>query len=356
MNVCIRTDSSVAIGSGHVMRCLTLADALHDANATVSFICRELPGNLNEYIAQKGYQVHSLPFKESMACEEDAQLTLAILEGNGGSIDWLIVDHYGIDARWESILRSRVKKIMVIDDLADRRHECDLILDQNYYPEMEHRYDDLLPTHCRKLLGPGHALLRMEFLQARKKLRQRDGSVGRILISFGGSDLTNETEKAVLALRMLNRPNILLDVVVGSANPHRAGIEKLCSALPNATFHYQISNIAELMIQADLAIGAGGASTWERCFLGLPTLTVITADNQTETTVALAAAGVIWNLGCASEVTAESLLETLWQVLTEPIMLREKSLAALRIMGVADAGEETSHYCTAADLANLLLH
>lgn len=337
------------------MRCLTLADALKAADVKVSFICRELPGNLKDYIAQKGYQVSSLSFTEDITSEADAELTLAILKKIPGSISWLIADHYGIDAKWESILRNHVKKIMVIDDLANRHHECDLILDQNYYPDMEQRYSNLLPTSCQKLLGPGYALLRIEFIQARKKLSQKDGNVHRILISFGGSDITNETEKTLLALQMLARPNVHLDVVVGKANPHKHTIKRICSESPNVTFHHQISNIAELMLQADLAIGGGGTSTWERCFLGLPTLTMITADNQIETTEALAKVGVIWNLGLATMVTPESLLKVLQKIMGEPHVVREKSLAALKIMGLTNTGQKASHQYAASDLANLLV-
>lgn len=361
MRIAFRVDASNTIGIGHVMRCLTLADRLREHCAEISFLCRELPGNMNQYIEGKGYRVYRLDLaKQSSAegwgCQTDAEQTRRVLGTAGDPVDWLVVDHYDIDERWEAMERSYAKKIMVIDDLANRRHDCEVLLDQNYYPNMEHRYDKLVPIHCRRLLGPTYALLRPEFLEVRKNMRQRHGIIERILVFFGGSDPTNETEKTLYALRHLNRPDIALDVVVGSANPQRQQMEKLCAEMPNAVFHCQISNMADLMAKADLAIGAGGASTWERCFLGLPTLTVIVADNQAETTISMAKAGAVWNLGAAAEVTSDRLVQALQQVLCDPAAVCEMGMAAQRIMGL-DQTEGAAPDCWTTDyLADFMMH
>ena len=261
MNIVFRTDASLQIGTGHVMRCLTLADELRQRGAVVSFVCREHPGNLIGLIEGKGYSVKRLPQPTSeyfvtsedvahaawlgVPWQQDATETLAAL----GKMqpEWLIVDHYALDCRWESILRPNVGRIMVIDDLADRSHDCDLLLDQNLYQNMATRYDELVPATCAKLLGPKYALLRPEFAQARNNLRQRDGRVRRILVFFGGVDPTNETEKAIHALVSIADRQFAVDVVVGGGNPHKQQIENLCAEHEGFHYHCQVDNMAELM-------------------------------------------------------------------------------------------------------------
>ena len=242
LNICIRVDSSQAIGSGHLMRCLTLADRLRDKGNSVSFISRQLPGNMIDFAEGKGYTTFRLPYVEAEFAAlpiathhqwlgtdwaTDANQTLLALRGSA-QIDWLIVDHYALDIHWEALMRPLVRRIMVIDDLADRPHDCDLLLDQNLYEDMASRYDGRVPEHCRKLLGPRYALLRPEFLEERQRLRARDGEVKRILMFFGGSDLCNETTKALEAWRLVNRPDIAVDVIVGGSNPHREQVRRIC--------------------------------------------------------------------------------------------------------------------------------
>jgi len=306
--ILIRTDASVQIGTGHVMRCLTLADELRRRGADVVFVCREFDGNLCGYIEEKHYIVHRLPVSNEQEhniegnlkhavwlgadWQTDARQVEEIIKGVDTPPDWLVVDHYAIDERWEGHLRPYCKKIMVIDDLADRTHDCDLLLDQNFYENLESRYDGLVPSGCKELLGPKYAILRPEFREARKNLRKRDGHVKRIMIFFGGSDPSNETVKALEAVRMLNRPDIAVDVVVGSANPYKDKINELCTAMTNVIYHYQVSNMAKLMANADLFLGGGGSTTWERCCLGLPSLIISTGINQKIIAVGCDQAGI----------------------------------------------------------------
>lgn len=348
MKVFFRVDASVQMGTGHVMRCLALADDLREKGASISFICRPLPGNLCRYVEKKGYNVHRLYYSGQPAddqdphghhahCPEtgwqaDAGETKAILEGQG-EINWLVVDHYALDARWETKMRPCANKIMVIDDLADRPHHCDLLLDQNIYENMEARYRGLVPEHCRMLLGPKYALLRPEFHEVRKNMRTRDGKIRRILVFFGGTDLTNETSKALEAIQLLNRPDIAIDVVVGLTNPHKEQIKIKCATIPNTTFLCQVDNMAKLMADADLALGAGGSATWERCFLGLPTITIIVAENQYETTVAVEKAGAIMNLGMNYCVTTNILKDSIQNALNNSKSLNTMSKKAIKIMG-----------------------
>jgi UDP-2,4-diacetamido-2,4,6-trideoxy-beta-L-altropyranose hydrolase len=244
---------------------------------------------------------------------EDAEQTIEAL--GDFKPDWLVVDHYGLDESWEKGLKGHVDKIFVIDDLANRPHDCDVLLNQNLLDDLENTYKELVPQQCRKLLGPRFALLRPEFRRARETLRGRDGIIRRILVFFGGVDPTGETEKALEALEMLRRPDIAVDVVVGSNNPNGQKIEAICRGMNNVTFHQQISNMAELMAAADLAIGAGGTASWERCCLGLPAVVTIIADNQAESTRKLAQERRIILMGNSRELCPENYLSILGIVL-----------------------------------------
>jgi UDP-2,4-diacetamido-2,4,6-trideoxy-beta-L-altropyranose hydrolase len=350
MRVAIRTDASSRIGSGHVMRCKTLAEELRSRGAEVRFICREHPGNLIQLLRSSGHLVSVLPASKAsriarrehahdyalwlgVAHSEDAARTLEAL--GDFTPDWLVVDHYGFDAAWERLLRPHVGGILVIDDLANREHDCDLLLDQNLHADMSERYAGLTPAHAMLLLGPKFVLLRPEFQKARATLRARDGSVRRILVFFGGVDSTRQTEKVLAIIGQLRRPEITWDVVVGAQNPRAKAIELLCREISNTNFHCQITNMAELMVYADLAVGAGGSASWERCALGLPAILLSTADNQRETTAALEQAGAVWHLGKPSDVTAAMLTEAIRHAFSEPEMLRRMSRAAYNVLGGA---------------------
>jgi len=333
----IRADASVQIGTGHVMRCLTIADELRGRGAEVIFVCREFDGNLCGYIEEKGYIVYRLPVSNEQehniegglkhaAClgadwQTDARQVEEIIKGFEISPDWLVVDHYAFDERWEGYLRPYCKKIMVIDDLADRAHDCDLLLDQNFYENLESRYDGLVPAWCKELLGPKYALLRPEFREARKNLRKRDGHVKRIMMFFGGSDPTNETAKALEAVRMLNRPDISVDVVVGAFNPHRQVIERIASDLPDCTCHFKVEDMAVLMTRADLAVSAGGTTVWERCALSLPSLVTTVAENQERTVSDMAESGYLLFLGRSEAVSVDSIYHALEIALQSPWLL-----------------------------------
>ena len=299
-NVVIRVDSGKEIGWGHMMRCFSLAEALTSKNVKVSFISRKLSGSLCEFIKENGFEIHYLPNK---GLENDAEKTIEIIN-RLNSIDWLIVDNYELDKKWETILRPHVKRIMVIDDMTKREHDCDLILDQNLYQNMKNCYEGLIPPNCKKLIGPKFALLRKEFLQVRKNLRKRDGEIKRILISFGSNDPTNETIKVLDAINQLENKQIKVDLLLGISNKTSKSIKKLYSKTSNITCH-QSTNIAHLMNKADLSIGAGGSTTWERCCLGLPSIVSILSKDQYELTKTLANEGCVINLGSANTVNSK---------------------------------------------------
>ena len=304
MRVVIRADASIKIGSGHIHRCLSLADELQKKGADVFFVCRELPGNLCDVLSDRNFRVFRLPAPAADVPEclpaEDAKETAAVLAALPGSIDWLIVDHYGLGREWESVLRGRVSNILVLDDLANREHDCDLLLDQGIYPDMKHRYRDLVPAGCRLLLGPRYALLDSRFARQAKAKKNTAGK--RLFVFFGGSDATNETTKVLHALPLLKNMRVELDIVVGSGNPFRRQLEKLAGAYTQVHLHFQVDDMASLMAKSDIALGAGGTTTWERFCLGLPSVVISVADNQTALAETLGLDGRIVYLGQSSLV------------------------------------------------------
>ncbi len=283
--IIIRTDASVDIGSGHVMRCLTIAHNLKLEGCNVLFWMEPHAGNLIDYVAQQGY--------ETISKAEQADL--------------YIIDHYGVDMEWEQNIRSYTKKLMVIDDLA-RAHDCDLLLDQNVVPNFEGRYEGLVPDHCVKLLGPKYLIMREEFIEVRKQNRRHNRNIQRLLVFMGGTDPTKETMKILTALEQLKFTHV--DVVVGNGNIQKETIEQICRER-NYHYHCQVSYMAQLMQLADFSIGAGGGSMWERCYVGLPSSSTIVADNQLMTTNYADQLGAVINLGWHEDVTVNSYITLL---------------------------------------------
>ncbi|MBY0123451.1 UDP-2,4-diacetamido-2,4,6-trideoxy-beta-L-altropyranose hydrolase [Bacillus sp. S/N-304-OC-R1] len=328
MNIIIRVDASIEIGSGHVMRCLTLADFLQEKGAEVAFICANLEGNMIDFIRENRYKV--FPIGKGLGNVIDAKATIDIL--NEHQVDLLIVDHYQIDSNWEKTIKEKYYsiKLMVIDDLANREHECDLLLDQNYFKNLNNRYDHLIPAHCRKLLGPKYLLLRPEFYLG-DKVKKAYKTIQDILVFYGGSDPTNETLKVLEAFDRLEVSNINVHVVVGLSNGKRDHIKEIC-AETQYSYYEQIDYIASLMRKSDLALGAGGVTMWERCFLGLPSIVTVVAENQIGSTHAAAEYGAIWNLGWHESVNMSNYVDIINRVLASPEMLTGMSNRARRLM------------------------
>ena len=333
MNAVIRVDSSERIGSGHLMRCLTLAERMRRDGMSMHFICRDLAGNLAHLVTAQGFALHLLPAHAhdpslagyaawlTVPQEVDARETAEILRDLQPTAH-LVVDHYALDADWERRMRPLVQELFVIDDLANRAHDCDTLLDQNFYRDMGRRYDGLVPAHCKLLLGPKYALLRREFYEAREKMPPRTGAIRRILIFYGGSDPTGETEKAIRALLMLDRTDIEADVIVGASNSCGRKIEQMCGAHEFLHYHCQVDNMAEFMARAGLCLGAGGTTTWERCFLGLPAIVTAVAENQIRLCEDAAAVGYIRYLGQEKFVTESEIFKELKNALTNGIVLK----------------------------------
>lgn len=334
MRVAFRVDSSILIGSGHIMRCLVLADTLRRRGDETIFLSKDLPGNLIELVRASGHETKSLSASApngEFDSDEDARQSLVAVAG-GRQLDWTVVDHYRIDERWEGAIRKCSRRVLVVDDLADRRHACDVLLDPGYYEGDNRRYDGLVPPGCVLLQGPRFTLLRPEILEARRRARPRDGTVRRILLFFGGSDPTNQTSLALAGLRRVTPSRISVDVVIGSSNPYAGEISRLCQLVKGAQLHVQTENMALLMEAADLSFGAGGVAAWERCAVRLPSIVTVVAPNQSESMRKLAARGAICLAGFHPDVTADIYAALLESALRNPEELQQLAERASEVM------------------------
>lgn len=309
-NIVFRVDSSIQIGSGHVMRCLTLARELADRGAAVVFVCKDLPGNLIARIEHSGFDVRRLTATGIEDDYSDAIETLASLRAL--NCDWLVVDHYSLSAQWERQLWQRTQRILVIDDLLDRSHDCDILLDQNWRGMEGTQSSRLsLPEYCRRLSGPRYALLQPEYALFRKRMRRRRDPAQRVMVFFGGSDTTDETGKALAALSLPEFAHLSVDVVIGANYVERDALISKVQARPGTTLHENLPNLTGLMMQADFAIGAGGTTTWERICLDLYALVTTLAANQEPSTEALAKAGFVHWIGRSTDTTCATYRDAL---------------------------------------------
>ena len=307
-NIVFRVDSSYQIGIGHVMRCITLAKAIKKKiEAKVYFFSRGTKGNINSIISSAGFDVIEMEPAQIISDgrlkhsewlgktpEADAEEFLILLERLAiPQLDLLIIDHYGIDYLWQDVICNKVTKTLVIDDLGDRIHQCEFLIDQTYNCK-EEKYRSLVPQKCQLFLGTEYALLRDEFQSDYQEIvEKRSTSVKKnVLVMFGGADPTNHTQ---LSLEKINlREDISnINVILGSSAKHLNSVYEFCEKKDNINLHVSPSNIAQLMREADIAVGAAGTTSWERCASGLPSVVVIQADNQRQIAKELEAQGVI---------------------------------------------------------------
>lgn len=295
-NVAFRVDASVDIGTGHVMRCLTLADMLTEHGYKCRFICRRNAGDMVDTIAKRGFRVETLGsnvnefygskvegYASWLGVDQKTDAFETISKLGDEKFEWIIVDHYAIDYIWERDLRKISKNLMVIDDLANRKHDCTLLLDQNL-GRLKCDYNWLIEKNTELLIGPEFALLRPEFALVRDESLKRRvfNKINRILITFGGTDSLNLSVKILDALDEVSTRSVLeIDVLLGSNAPWASAVinfskkmKKKCNVIIDA------KNVSELMMRADLCIGSAGSTSWERCALGLPAVLVCVADNQ----------------------------------------------------------------------------
>ena len=368
----IRVDASLLMGSGHLMRCLTLADALTSQGAQCHFISRAHPGHLLELIRQRDFAVTVLPVelptppaktplagdrpKEPIHApwlgsdwQTDAEQTRAILVKL--QPDWLVVDHYALDQRWETALRPHYQKLMVIDDLADRPHQCEMLLDQNLGRQPQD-YANLVPAQCNVLIGPQYALLRPEFaaLRSYSLQRRQQPVLKQVLITMGGVDQRNATGQVLQALKRCDlSQECRITVVMGLQAPWLEQVRAQARDMQWPTeVLVNINDMAQLMADSDLAIGAAGSTSWERCCLGLPTLMVVLAENQRAIADALHRAGATKILDSASVVL--TVHEFFTSLISNTRALTDMSITAASVVDGLGTARLASHFSVSEHL------
>lgn len=322
--VAIRADASYDIGTGHVMRCLALAEGLRNSGSKPIFLSRNLPGNISNKVRESGFQLIELPpppdssarlsrRKNStvadwlgVSWEQDVRDCQAALAGV--DVDAYCVDHYALDRRWEEKMGHDRSFMIVLDDLADRLHQCHLLLDANLGRKKED-YVSLVDNGTSLLIGPDYALLRPEFAMWRKRSKERriDGALNSVVVSMGGADKANVTGRIISAFAGMNfGPEFKLTVILGQSSPYVKQVRKMLENLDfQSSLKVNVSDMAATMSENDLAIGGVGGTAWERCCLALPSLLVVMAENQRAGAEALADVGAGILLGYDADFETE---------------------------------------------------
>ncbi len=312
--IAFRCDASARIGTGHVMRCLTLATALKHSHQ-ITFLCTEETLESVPVLRESGFRISHADTLDHA--------------------DWLIVDHYGLDKSFETSAREWADNILVIDDLADRDHDCDVLVDQTRGRKAGD-YKKLVPSHCNILTGTDFALLKNEYAQLRASLSRTFENPKNILVSFGGVNPKNATEFTLRALSAFNDFPLSIDVVTGAHAGGLDEIKKLCEeingGMHTAELYVNTPEMPRLMAKADMCIGAGGTTSWERCFLKLPSLALELADNQTFVLKQLDEAGAIKNLGRIEDLDQQTFVEEFSKLLKSASELQTMSDKAAAIV------------------------
>jgi UDP-2,4-diacetamido-2,4,6-trideoxy-beta-L-altropyranose hydrolase len=347
----VRADASQRIGTGHVMRCLSLAKTLKSYGATVEFVCRDEPGLPAHRIREAGFSLVQLPRESSAMTGMEAR------SAADGDFDVIIVDHYGIDASGERVMRQRGRLMVVIDDLADRPHDADILIDSTL-GRREGAYLGLVPNECKQLLGSRYAIVDPRFFAIRplslQRRRQEQFQLRQLAVSLGGADPHGSTSLVLQALASTALPaTVLITVIVGAAVTDRESIERTCAALPwKARILTDVRDMPALLSEVDLVIGAGGTSSWERCCLGVPALLLVLADNQVEGAAAMAAQEAARLLGRPGDLVARlpcaiqeaAVPETLQRISRKASALCD-GLGTQRVAAAIDSALKAHHGC-----------
>ena len=302
MRVVFRVDASAEVGFGHLSRCINLAEVLRSRGNEVLFICRDDEAKSFRALEDRLFATVLLPMLtvgEPVNQQEDAQQTIQALQGERP--EWLIVDSYTLDKNWERLMRPHVAKIAVIEDLSGREHDCDLLLDQNYSERSASSFEKFVPNTCELLLGPRFALIGEQFRILRQLKSKPTPELKRIFVFCGGSDPQNLTQQVIDGISCSELSNVAVDVVVGAQNKtfNREVALKLNT---NIEIHDAGGEFAQIMSIADLAIGAGGTTSWERMCLGVPSIVVSIAENQISACEKLGLDGLVNYLGAQSSL------------------------------------------------------
>ncbi len=291
MIVFFRADLSSEIGTGHAMRCLSLSKELKKKGIVSKFIFRDYKDGTRSLIekmfpnsffinsdSKRKKNIKNGEYRWSSDTKiDDAKKTSKILRNF--DVDWLVVDHYSIDKKWENLVKKSVKNILVIDDLFDRDHDCDALTDPSMSLVTKNIYKKRLGKHADLLLGKKFALIDPIYLKYREKCRERDFVNPRILIFFGGIDNKDYTYKTVEYISKSDLKFKSIYVIVGRNYDNIKNLRILCKKYGHKLV-VQTKKMYEFIGKCDIAIGSGGTHTWERCCLGLPTFVHSIAKNQ----------------------------------------------------------------------------
>lgn len=324
----LRADASAAIGTGHVMRCLALAQAWQDAGGRATFACAEMPASLVNRLQAEG--IETARVEAAAASSNDSTATAAIARTENAV--WTVVDGYRFSPAYYGALRAEGVRILALDDMAHlERYPVDFLLNQNLNATSE-RYAGKAEA-VNLLLGTRFALLRREFLHWRDHPRTYAREATRILVTFGGSDPENVTAKAIAALAMQQKPAFEARVVVGGCNEHLAALESLVGR-SNGSIRLErdVRNMPELMAWADLAITAGGSTSWEMAFMGLPALMLVLSKDQEGVADSLQQRGVVLNLAWADRVSTEQLATAIHSLVNDSGLRQKMSEAGRRLV------------------------
>lgn len=334
MKFFIRADASEQLGIGHVMRCLALSEELIKQNHEVIFICKETNPHIARLIKEKGCVLLLMDNDIFVDVEHESEHVIQLIVGryNVQQEDWLIIDHYSLDINFERNLRKVFTNIMVVDDLADRFHDCDFLLDSSSNVSKRDLYSCLISPSAIQLLGPEYTLLRGEFIETREALSPQDKrGINKIFVCFGGTDPTNETIKTIKALQPIMNENMQVNVVLGKPNSR---IEQWM--IRNTSEHMQLyiqpSSIAAIMSSCDLAICAGGGMTWERYCLGLPGLVIAVAENQLELAQQGQLLGIDRYIGQSESVQEQDITQIVMQTINYSEWLKEARTKAMDLI------------------------
>lgn len=299
----IRADAGPRIGTGHVMRCLALAQAWRRRGGGVLFVTTPMALALETRLQAEG--MHIAHNTAQPGSDEDAVQTRDLVRYLRNA--WVVLDGYHFSTDYQRIVKESGQPLLVLDDHGHAQQYCaDIILNQNLHAHsITYTYRT---THTRLLLGARYLLLRQEFLLAQQRPREMSAEARKILVTFGGSDSENVTGKVIRALQEVMLPGLEAAVVVGGSNPH---MEQLQVAIANSPFpirlEHNVMDLVPLMSWADIAISAAGSTTWELAFMGLPSLVVVVADNQRAIADQLERKGVVRNLGWNRNMTSQDI-------------------------------------------------
>jgi len=321
-----RVDASVVIGTGHVMRCLSLAHYLKTFGWVCHFGCTPITIQISTALVESGFNLIEVP-------EDPLKQPEVLRQKFPQGISLLVVDHYELTVEFETACRPWARQICVIDDLAQHTHDADILLDQTY-ARSEQDYTFLVPDKCLVLTGSCYALLRPEFARSRARSLSRRTSnkhgVKRIFVMVGGTDQFDATSLILDGIEE-SGIDVFVDIVLGRGSRQLQKIRRRTETMSKTKLFVEPHNLVSLMIEADLAIGAGGMSSWERCCLGLPALTITTAINQLGVNTRLDRAGAVIHIGEYMNLNPSSIKTALCRICEDTDRLYEMSEIAQRM-------------------------